>query len=111
MLVLFKQPVNGIFNVLVASLLLSYLPILRTVGGGQFAREFSLKENLVHLLVAFVFFPSLILMLLDSRIFVEHTYQQVRTELTAVSSAVERAIYLWHQPYYQGVEKLSQIAL
>ncbi len=46
--VLFKQPVNGIFNVLVACLLLSYLPILRTLGGSQFAKNFSLKESLIH---------------------------------------------------------------
>lgn len=111
LLILFKQPVNGIFNALVASLLLSYLPIFRNLGGSKFYREFSLKDSLIHLLVAFVFFPSLILMFLDTRSFINSSYEHIQTELTKVSSGVETAIYLWKQPYDQGIEKLSQIAL
>jgi signal transduction histidine kinase/F0F1-type ATP synthase epsilon subunit len=110
-LVLFKQPVNGIFNALVASLLLSYPPIFRNLGGSKFAREFSLKESLIHLLVAFVFFPSLIVMLLDSRSFINSRYKHIETDLTSLSSRIETGINLWSKPYEKGIEKLSQIAL
>ncbi|MDY6802294.1 MAG: ATP-binding protein [Cyanobacteriota bacterium] len=111
LLVLFKQPVNCIFNVLVASLLLTYLPILRSIGGSKLAREVSLKETLVHLLVAFVFFPSLILMTVDSRSMVQKTYLDMNTELKTLSFAVAEGIDIWHQPYRRGIENLSQFAM
>lgn len=111
LLVLFKQPVNCIFNVLVASLLLTFLPILRSIGGSKLARELSFKETLVHLLVAFVFFPSLILMTVDSRSMVQKTYLDMNTELKTLSFAVVEGIDIWHQPYRRGIENLSQFAI
>jgi signal transduction histidine kinase/DNA-binding response OmpR family regulator len=106
-LVMFKQAVNGIFNALVASFIVSYLPLHRWISRSNRFHAFSFKQTIFHLLIAFIFLPSLLLLVLDGRYFVNQIQTTVKTELQTNSIDLSSAVSRWHQ---QHIEALSQLA-
>jgi len=109
-LILLKQPVNGIFNALIASLLYTHLPIHKWAGGPQVSKSLSLQQTLTNLLVAFIFFPVLMLMVLDGRSVVKDIETTIQTDLTTLSQAVGSQVLLWHQPHRQALAELFRLA-
>lgn len=65
-IILCKQAVNGILNALIASLILTHLPIDRWLNRPRVLSTLSLQQTLFNLLVSFVFFPCFILIILGS---------------------------------------------
>gem|GEM_PF-398337 len=109
-LVMCKQAVNGIFNALVASLIISYAPINRWISPSKHL-AFSLKQTIFHLLVAFVFIPGLILLVFDGRYFVGQIQATVQTELQTNAKNIASAISRWHQRYLTALKQLAEISL
>ncbi|UNU23304.1 response regulator [Microcoleus vaginatus] len=109
-LVMCKQAVNGIFNALVASLIISYAPIHRWVTHSKhFA--ISLQQTIFHLLVAFVFFPGLLLLFFDGRYFVGQIQTTVQTELQTNAKTLTSAISRWHQRHLLALNTLAEKSL
>jgi len=67
LLVMLKQGINGIFNALLASLAISFLPLRKILEPGPRCQTISLRETLFNLLVAVILAPALLIMLLNSR--------------------------------------------
>ena len=109
-LVMCKQAVNGIFNALVASLIISYAPINRWISPSKHL-ALSLKQTIFHLLVAFVFIPGLILLVFDGRYFVGQIQATVQTELQTNAKNIASAISRWHQRYLTALKQLAEISL
>lgn len=109
-IILLKQAVNGIFNALVASLMLTYLPIHRWIGRPRVLSTLSLQQTLLNLLVAFVFFPTLTLMVLDSRSVVPTIKANAQLELQAASTDVVAELQDWHQEHLQAINQLANLA-
>ncbi|MEP0880998.1 ATP-binding protein [Trichocoleus sp. ST-U3] len=110
LIILLKQPVNGIFNALIASLMLTHLPIHKWLGRPQAVSTLSLQQTVFNLLVAFVFFPTLILMVLDSRRVIDNIKTTANAELKAASIDLVVEMRSWHQQHLKAVQEFAQIA-
>ena len=110
-LILLKQPVNGLFNALVASLLIAHLPWHKWVNRPQLNTTFSLRQTLLNFLVAFVFFPVLIILMLDSQRFFDHMETDIQTNLSTLSSVIATELQFWSQSHQQILEELAQVAI
>lgn len=109
-IIMLKQAVNGIFNALVASLLLIYLPIHRWFNRPQGISSLSLQQTLFNLLVAFVFFPTLMLMALDSHRVVGNIEITAQEELRSASIELGAQIDAWHEQLLHATGALAQVA-
>ncbi|MBD1876494.1 response regulator [Nodosilinea sp. FACHB-131] len=109
-IIMLKQGVNGIFNALVASLLLSYTPIHRWIGRPQAASALSLQQTLFNLLVAAAFFPTLILMAQDSHGVVVKVVAQEQIQLNLFSQPLAARIEAWYDRHVQATTALADIA-
>ncbi|HEY9697619.1 MAG TPA: ATP-binding protein [Trichocoleus sp.] len=109
-IIMLKQAVNGIFNALVASLILIYLPIHRWFNRPQGISSLSLQQTLFNLLVAFVFFPTLTLMALDSHRVVNNIEITAQEELRATSIELGAQIGAWYEQLLHAPGELAQIA-
>jgi signal transduction histidine kinase/DNA-binding response OmpR family regulator len=109
-IIMLKQAVNGIFNTLVASLILIYFPIHRWFNRPQGISSLSLQQTLFNLLVAFVFFPTLMLMALDSHRVVDNIKVTVQEGLRATSIELGAQIDAWHEQLLHATGELAQVA-
>ena len=110
-LIFLKQPVNGMFNALIASLLITHLPLHKWANRSPVSQTLSLRQTLINLLVAFVFFPFLTLMVLDSRRFFSEGQAHIQLDLTHLSSTIATEVVLWYQPHVQALEVLTRMAI
>lgn len=106
-LIMLKQAVNGIFNALVSSLIITCLPIKKWVKLPQVKQALSLRQTLLNLLVAFVFFPVLTLMVLESQRVIDNRTNIIQFELTATSKHVAAELIFWHE---ENLNTLSALA-
>ncbi|MEG4842292.1 PAS domain S-box protein [Microcoleus sp. B9-D4] len=109
-LVMCKQAANGIFNALVASLIISYAPIYRWVTHSK-NLALSLQQTIFHLLVAFVFIPGLLLLVFDGRYFLGQIQTTVQTELQTNAKSLTSAISRWHQRHLLALNTLAEKSL
>ncbi|GAA6617749.1 ATP-binding protein [Scytonema sp. NUACC26] len=110
LMVVFKQSVNGIFNALIADLLIAYTPIVKLVSVDRIPK-FSFRQTLSIVLVAFVFFPSLTLIVFNN----QQAFTKIQTNtpsiLKAVSANVATGIQRWQQQDYLILEQLAKLAI
>jgi signal transduction histidine kinase/DNA-binding NarL/FixJ family response regulator len=109
-LIMLKQAVNGIFNALIASLLLVHLPFYKWAPRPQFAKTISFEQTLFNLLVAFVFLPALILLAWDSRDATTQQQKLVQTNLQTISHDLVEEVDDWYTDNLRGVQALAQLA-
>jgi signal transduction histidine kinase/DNA-binding NarL/FixJ family response regulator len=109
-LIMLKQAVNGIFNALIASLLLVHLPVYKWAKRPQFAKIISFEQTLFNLLVAFVFLPALILLAWDSRDTTTQQQTLVQTHLQTISHDLVEEVDDWYTENLRGVQALAQLA-
>jgi PAS domain S-box-containing protein len=102
-LIIFKQSVNGIFNALVASLIISFLPNQKT------GYRLSLKQTIFNLLVAFVFFPVLSLSVFNGKQMINTIETNIISEINAAQNMLTTDLSLWYQQYSRAVNILANI--
>ncbi|MBE9157658.1 response regulator [Nodosilinea sp. LEGE 06152] len=105
-----KQAVNGIFNALVASLLLAYTPLYRWLGRPQSTSALSLQQTLFNLLVAAAFFPTLLLMAINSHRIVANIVSEEQIHLNLFSQPLAARIDSWYDRHTNATTTLAQIA-
>lgn len=110
-LVLFKQSVNGIFNALLANLIFTYLPIHKWISRPQLKKTLSIKQTSLNLLVAFVFFPVLLLTVLDGQRVMSNITDLVKTELQSTSTDIRSDLQAWHKHRVYALQELAKIAV
>ncbi|MGI0484668.1 GAF domain-containing protein [Pantanalinema rosaneae CENA516] len=108
-IILLKQPVNGIFNALIASLLLTYLPIHRWVDRPQAIRTLAFRQTLFNLLMAFVLVPTLTLIILSSRQVVNDIRSDAQTSVAVISKYLVAETQLWYQQRVQAIARLAAL--
>ncbi|WP_421655816.1 hypothetical protein [Leptothermofonsia sp. ETS-13] len=108
-IILLKQPVNGILNALIASLLITHLPVHRWLRRSRAVNTLSFQQTLFNLLVAFVFLPTLLLIVLASRGVVETIKTTAQSELNQVSASALAEVRSWYSQYLQGFNELAHL--
>ncbi|MEG5039948.1 PAS domain S-box protein [Microcoleus sp. B3-D2] len=111
LLVMCKQAVNGIFNALVASFIIVYAPVDKQVGRSKNIHALSLKQTIFHLLVAFVFIPGLLLLVIDGRYLVAQIQTTVQTELQTHGTNLSSGLSRWHQRHLLALNTLAEKSL
>ena len=106
-IVLVKLPVNGIFNAVVASFILTYKPLYRWANSSSTRTTVFFEQILLNLLVAFVLIPALILMAVDNQIVLKHEQSELRANLETSAKSLASDLLQWHQ---SGLEVLRQLA-
>ncbi len=109
-IIMLKQGVNGIFNALVASLLVSYTPIHRWIKRPPAASALSLQQTLFNLLVAAAFFPTLILMAQASHGVVAQVVTEEQIHLNLFSQPLAGRIEAWYNRHVQATTALADTA-
>jgi PAS domain S-box-containing protein len=107
LLVMLKQSVNGMFNALIASVLLLCVPALQRQGQPA---PLSLGHAFFILVTSLIFFPALTLTILDSRREFDRLENEVRQRLTRNSRAVAAQLLAWQERRLHAVYLLSSIA-
>ncbi len=110
LLAMLKQGINGIFNALVASLLLTHLPVQNWVARPKAFKILSLQQTLFNLLVACVFFPTLTLMVLHSRSALSNIETTIQANLEHTSTDLVVELRLWHQQSLNALKQLAEVA-
>ena len=105
-----KQPINGIFNSLIASLLLIHVPFHRWVGRPNALRTLALRQTIFNWLVAFVFFPTLVLMLLNSHNIIHDLRTDMQLELSNLTDHTTIELQAWQQQHAQANRELARLA-
>ncbi len=111
LIILFKQPVNGIFNALIASLLLTHLPIHRWVARPPAIQTLSLQQTVFNLLVTFVMAPTLILIVLASHQVVNDLKSTVRLDLSDATRYLGVEVSDWYERRLNAISELSRLAM
>lgn len=102
-----KQSVNGIFNALSASLILIYTPIHRLFSRSPAFSTLSLQQTLFNILVAFVFFPTLTLMAINSHQVVDKIETEQHLQLRTASQHLSTSIRNWYDRHADAVEAIA----
>lgn len=111
LIILFKQAVNGIFNALIAELLITNLHLYKWVDNPRVTKNLSFKQTLLNILVAFVLFPTLILIAWDSRETMQREEMSIVQTLAAATEDLSAELRLWHQhnPSELDLSRLQEI--
>ncbi len=110
LIILIKQPVNGIFNALIASLMLTHLPIYRWLKRPPTINSLSLQQTLFNLLFAFVAIPTLILIVLASNQVVDDIKRTASLDLNNTSRYLKVEIQGWYDRQFSSVSQLAELA-
>ncbi len=109
LIILMKQPVNGIFNALIASLILTHTPIHRWVKRPAAISTLSLEQTLFNLLVAFVSVPTLILIVLASHQVVHDIQSTVQVNLNDASRYLKVEVQRWYERRIDAIDGLAEL--
>jgi|GEM_PF-3412942 len=106
--ILVKQPVNGIFNALIANLLITYTPLHRLSARSSVVTNLSFEQTLLNLLVAFVVFPALLLVNWNNRDALQHEEQLVEMTLQSAATDLAAEIDFWYRQSLEGLQGLAE---
>jgi signal transduction histidine kinase len=109
-LVMLKDAVNGIFNALIASLLLIYTPLRRLATGERRDAEVSLSQVVFNLLVGSVLFPTLLFSILDSRQSLQRIESEIQNDVQAESTVLVQNLEAWYQQHRQALLQVARVA-
>ena len=103
-----KQPVNGIFNALIASLILNRKQVYYLANSSSRKSSVFFEQIILNLLVAFVLIPALVLMVINNEVAMKH--EQNRLIATLETSAQNLVIDLqrWHESGLEALRFLAQ---
>ncbi|MFB8790414.1 MAG: ATP-binding protein [Potamolinea sp.] len=111
LLVMLKQAVNGIFNSLVANLILNHSPIHKWLSPSKVAKTLSLQHTLFNLFVAFIIFPALMLMILQGRSALNNIEKNIQQGLQRESTHLAVEMRLWHEQRWSALQQLAEVAI
>jgi signal transduction histidine kinase len=103
-----KQPVNGIFNALIASLVLNCKPIYRWANSSPNKATVFFEQILLNLLVAFVLIPALILMVVNNNTAMKHEQDALIATLDTSAQNLVIDLRRWHQSGLEALRFLAQ---
>jgi PAS domain S-box-containing protein len=109
-LIVLKQSVNGIFNAVVASLILTYLPLHKWLGINRQRQTVSLQQTLLNLFVAFVFFPALLLTVLYAHEVFQEIETEIGIELKTSSTALVAEVRFWYEQHLHALKQMAKIS-
>lgn len=106
-IILVKQPVNGIFNALIANFILGYKPIYSWANVSAKTNLF-FEQIILNLLVAFVLIPALTLMVINNRAAMKQEQETLIATLETSAQNLAADLLRWHQSGLDALRYLAQ---
>lgn len=106
-LVVCKQAVNGIFNALVANLIIFGVANFQQRILKQNIAYLSFEQTLFNILVAFIFFPLLFVTVIQGQQAFAAMEKAIAVELNTVEAPVLNALRFWYQSQVAGLQTLA----
>lgn len=97
LLIIFKQAVNGIFNAIIANLIITYIPIYQKTKKPAKLPQLSFQQTIFNLLVAFIFIPSLILTTFNGDQLIKTIKIEIKTGLEMLAFPLTNYFELWYE--------------
>ncbi|MCK9376105.1 MAG: PAS domain S-box protein [Syntrophobacterales bacterium] len=105
--IILKQAINGMFNALLATLCITYLPLDKILDPTQTRRTFSLHETLFNLLAALALFPALMLTVVEIRQEMKEIKGHMEAQLRGVTADVQSHLNFWYFRHLHAVTELA----
>jgi PAS domain S-box-containing protein len=109
-LVVLKQSANGIFNAVIASLIINYLPLKKWLDNKHKKNTIALQQSLLNLFVALVFLPCLLLTVIYAKQVFKEIELDISRELKTSSTALVSEVNFWYEQHKYAVSQLAKIA-
>ncbi|MEB3227233.1 MAG: ATP-binding protein [Synechocystis sp.] len=113
-LIVVKQATNGIFNSLIANFLINGIGLtavfLKPSPTKSSTHQLSFEQTLFNLLAAFLFFPLLLVTVINGQQAFQSMEQSMNDELTAIAYPVQNAIQQWFDSQLQGIQVIAEQA-
>lgn len=109
MMITLKLTINGIFNALIASLMINFQP-LRSVFEEKTNTSLSFYNTIFNMLVAFVLVPSLLLMYIQSRNEFRNVESNIKAIIRYQSSQIASQLISYEQEHRLTIAKLAAFA-
>ncbi len=108
--IILKQGINGIFNALLASLAINYLPLDRLLALPPARRTFSIQEGFFNLMAALVLAPVLLLTVVEIREEMQNVEQKMMTDLETISCDLQFHLHAWYEEHLPPMTELAMAA-
>jgi PAS domain S-box-containing protein len=108
--IMLKQAINGIFNVLIVSLIICYAPLDKISRSPQFSPRTTLRESLFNLMVVIILFPALLFTRLEITREKQRLEAGVMVELQSLSANMQFNLRSWYQLHFKAVQELAALA-
>ena len=108
--VMLKQAVNGVFNALVASLIIHHLGFARRRGAPNPEPPRRLQDTLFNLLASLVLIPALVIMLMESNREVRQMEDNLLKKLDRQAADVSGHVHNWYHQHLQALSGLAALA-
>ncbi|MTJ53958.1 PAS domain S-box protein [Anabaena sp. UHCC 0253] len=106
-LIAIKQAVNGIFNALVCSLIINYLPIERWLRIKTKKHTISWQQSLFNLFIAFVFFPVMTININNAIRSAETIEMAIIKDINFLSLAFKNNIKFWQENHITSLKRIA----
>jgi len=107
--IMLKQAINGIFNALLASLVICYLPLDLIFQRSQTSKRITLQATLFNLMVMMVLLPTLLFTIVQAKQEKANLEASIMAELQSLSTNVQLHLHSWHQFHLQAVQALASL--
>jgi len=105
-----KQAINGVFNALVASIVVNYSSLHKLIEPRSNQGIVPLRETLFNALVAFVLLPSLFILFQESGEYARTTERATIEGLKDLGVRLSSHLKVWHTNRLSSVEELAAVA-
>lgn len=99
LIIVFKQAVNGLFNTLIANLIITYLPINKINHRFRYISKSSLQNTLLNLLVTFAFLPIMFITVTEAHRTFENVQTSIISDLRISAADVKDHINYWRDQH------------
>jgi PAS domain S-box-containing protein len=108
-LIMFKQSINGIFNSLIACLIIYYLPLPKWFKFRGKQKSLSFHENLFNLLMAFVFIPVFFITVSSANQQLTQIEKYISNKIEIASEMWVNDLNYWVNEHFNALETLAEM--
>ena len=111
-LIVFKQSINGMFNAIIANLIINYFPLDKFKLGKNTNKlpHLTLQQTIFNLFISFVFFPALFLIVINGQQVLDNIKTNLYQDVQSHATIVENNLKAWYRQRFQAVEDLARLA-
>ncbi len=111
-LIVFKQSINGMFNAIIANLIINYFPLYKFKLGKNTDKlpHLTLQQTIFNLFISFVFFPALFLIVINGQQVLDNIKTNLYQDVQSHAVIVENNLKAWYRQRFQAVEDLAHLA-